>query len=114
MFDFAVSSNHGIKVKGSEKKDKYLDLSRELEKVWNMKVTIIPIVSVAFGTVTTGILKRQEDFKVGEQVETIQTTTILRIARTPRRVSGDKRRLAVTHSPVKKHQLKLLRITPKK
>ena len=29
----------------SEKKDKYLDLGKELEKLWNMKVTIIPIVT---------------------------------------------------------------------
>ncbi len=33
-------------------KDKYLDLARELKKLWNMKVTIIPIVIGAFGTVT--------------------------------------------------------------
>ena len=40
-----------------EKKDKYLDLARELKKLWNMQVTIIPIVIGAFGTVTKGLLK---------------------------------------------------------
>ena len=25
-------------------KDKYLDLARELKKLWNMQVTIIPII----------------------------------------------------------------------
>ena len=40
------------KPKESEKKDKYLDLARELKKLWNMKVTIIPIVIGAFGTTT--------------------------------------------------------------
>ncbi len=40
--------------KESEKKDKYLDLARELKKLWNMMVTIIPIVIGAFGTVTKG------------------------------------------------------------
>ena len=55
-----------IKLKESEKKDKYLDLARELEKkLWNMKVTIIPIVVCAFGTVTEGLLKGLEDFEVG-------------------------------------------------
>ena len=34
------------------KKDKYLDLAKEMEKLWNMKMTIIPIVFGAFGTVT--------------------------------------------------------------
>ena len=30
----------------------YLDLSRELKKLWNMKVTIVSIVIGALGTVT--------------------------------------------------------------
>ena len=38
---FAVSADHRIKPKESEKIDKYLDLARELKKLWNMKVTII-------------------------------------------------------------------------
>ena len=37
----------------------------------------------AFGTVTKGLLKGQGDFEVGGQVETIQTTALLRTARTP-------------------------------
>ena len=36
---------------------KYLDLARELKKLWNMQVTIIPIVIGAFGTVTKGLQK---------------------------------------------------------
>ena len=46
-----------------------------------MKVTIIPIVISAFGTVTKGLLKRLEDMEVGVQMETIQTTTLLRTVR---------------------------------
>ena len=51
-----------------------------------MKVTIIPIVIGAFGTVTKGILKGLEDLKVGGRVETIQTTSLLRTAKILRRV----------------------------
>ena len=50
-------AGHRIKQKEYEKKDKYLDLTRELKKMWNMQVTIIPIVIGAFGTVTKGLLK---------------------------------------------------------
>ena len=57
IVDFAVSAEHRIKLKECEKKDKYLDLARELKKLWNMQVTIIPIVIGAFGTVTKGLLK---------------------------------------------------------
>ena len=50
--DFAVPVDHRIKLKECEKKDKYPDLAREFKKkkLWNMKVTIIPIVIDSFGT----------------------------------------------------------------
>ena len=85
---FAVPADHRIKLKECEKKDKYLDIARELTKLWNMKGTIIPIVIGVFGTVTKGLLKELEDLEVGRRVETIQTTTLLRTARILRRVLG--------------------------
>ena len=65
IVDFAVPADHRIKQKESEKKDKYLDLARELKKLWNMQVKIIPIVIGAFGTVTKGLLKGLEYLEVG-------------------------------------------------
>ena len=82
----AVPADHRIKLKECEKKDKYLDLARELKKLWNMKVTVIPVVIGAFGTVTKGLLKGLEELEVGGRVETIQTTALLRTARILRRV----------------------------
>ena len=61
IVDFAVAADHIIKLKECEKKDKYLDLTRELKNLWNMKVTIIPIVNGAFGSVTKALLKGLED-----------------------------------------------------
>ena len=75
-----------INLKESEKKDNYLDLARELKKLWNMKVMIVPIVIGALGTITNGLLKGLEDLEVGGRVETIQTTALLRTARILRRV----------------------------
>ena len=71
IVDYAVPADHRIKLKECEKKDKYLDLARELKKLWNMKVTIVPIVIGALGTISKGLLKGLEDLEVGEQVETI-------------------------------------------
>ena len=51
-----------------------------------MKVTIIPIVIGAFGTVTKGLLQGLEDLEVGDRVDTIQTTALLKTARILRRV----------------------------
>ena len=86
IVDFAVPADHRIKLKECEKKDKYLDLAREWKKLWNMKVTIVPIVISAFGTITKGLLKGLEDLEVGGRVETIQMTALLRTARILRRV----------------------------
>ena len=51
-----------------------------------MKVTIVPIVIGARGTVTKELLKGLEDLEVGGRVEIIQTTALLRTARILRRV----------------------------
>ena len=73
-----------------------------------MKVTIIPIVIGAFGTVIRGLLKGLEDMEIRGRVETIQTTTLLKMVRILRKSPGDLRRLAVTQTPVKDHQVTLM------
>ena len=40
--DFVVPANQRMNIKENEKRDKYLELSRELKKLWNMKVTVTP------------------------------------------------------------------------
>ena len=50
------SSGPQNKPEENEKKDKYLDLARELKKLWNMKVMIVPIVIGALGTITKRLL----------------------------------------------------------
>ena len=84
--DFTVPADHKIKLKENEKKGKCLDLARELKNLWNVKVTIIPIVIGALGTVTKGLFKRLEDLEVGGWEETIQTTKLLRTARIMRMI----------------------------
>ena len=78
--DFAVPADHRVKLKISEKKDKYLELARKLKKLWDMKVTIIPIVIDALDTVTKGLIKGLEDLEITGRVETVQTTVLLRSA----------------------------------
>ena len=61
IVDLAVPVDHRVKLKESEKKDKYLDLARELKKQWNMKVTVIPILINVLGTVPKGLEHGLED-----------------------------------------------------
>ena len=79
--DFAIPAEHGVKMKESEKIDKYLDLARELKKLWNMTVTVVPIMVGALGTVPKGLEKRLEELEIRRRIEPIQTTALLRSAR---------------------------------
>ena len=84
--DFAVPADHRGKLKECKKKDKFVDLDRESKKLWNMKVTIIPIENGDFGTVTKELVQGLEDLKITGRVETIQTTALFRSTRILRRV----------------------------
>ena len=63
--------DHRVKLKEREKKDKYQDLARGFKKVWNVKVTMIPILISALGAVTKGLIQRLEDLEIRGRVETI-------------------------------------------
>ena len=54
--------------------------------MWNIKVTVIPIVIGGLGTVTKELVQGLNDLEITGLVETIQTTTLLRWARILRRV----------------------------
>ena len=82
IVDFAVPTDHKLKLKESEKKD----LARELKKLWNMKVTVIPVVIWALGTVPKGLVQGLEDLEIRVRVETIQTTALMLSVRILRRV----------------------------
>ena len=86
IVDFAVPVDHRVNLKESEKKDKYCDLAWELKKLWNMKVTFIPIVIGALDTAIKGLAQWMENLEIRRRVETIQITALLRSARILRRV----------------------------
>ena len=53
-----------MKVKESEKINKLFDLARELKKLWNIRVTMIPIIICALGTIAKGLDKRLEEMEI--------------------------------------------------
>ena len=79
--DFTVLVNHIGKLKESEKKNEYLDLTRELKKLWKEKVAFILMIIDALGTFSEELIKELEDLEIRWRVETIQTTALLRSAR---------------------------------
>ena len=99
-----------IKLKECKKNDKYLDLAKALKKLWNIKVAIIPIVIDAFGIVTKGLLKGLGSWQMSGDHP---NDSIVENGQNTERSPGDLRRLAVTQTPVKNHQLMLMWKTPK-
>ena len=86
IVDLTVPADNRVKLKESEKKDKYLDFARELKKLWNLKVMFISIVIGALTTVTEGLIKASEDLEMRGRLETTRTTALLISARILRRV----------------------------
>ena len=77
IVDFPVPADHRIKLKECKKRDKYIDIARELKKnygIWRWQLYQLWLV--------LGL----EDLEVGGRVETIQTTALLKTARILRRV----------------------------
>ena len=59
-----------VKIIKIEKRNKYLDLARELKKLWIMRVTVITIVIDSLGSVL-GLKRAFEELEIGGWIETI-------------------------------------------
>ena len=97
----------------NEKRDKYLDLSTKLKKLWNMKVTVISIVIGALARVTKGLVQGLEKLEIRGRMETIHATSLLISVGILRIVLETWGGLAVTQTSGKSHQLMLVRKFPK-
>ena len=69
--DFAVLTDHRLILKESGKRDKYVDLTKELKKLGNMKVTVILFVVGALGTIPKTLIKGLEGLEIKGQVDII-------------------------------------------
>ena len=86
IVDFAIPYDTRIEQKEKEKVEKYQDLKRELQKLWNMKVKVVPIVIGALGTPPKDIKRRVKELGIETRIEEMQKTVILQSARILRRV----------------------------
>ena len=66
VIDVAVPNDSNIRKKEHEKLEKYQGLREELERMWRVKVTVVPVVIGALGAVTP---------KLGEWLQQIPGTT---------------------------------------
>ena len=57
LIDMTVPSDRNIALKEIEKKSKYKDLELEIQRMWQMKSIVIPVVVGALGTVKKGMVE---------------------------------------------------------
>jgi hypothetical protein len=55
LIDVAIPSDRNVIQKESENKLKYKHLSIEIQRMWNMKCFVIPVIIGATGIVTKGL-----------------------------------------------------------
>ena len=86
VIDFAVPGDSRIEDKEREKIEKYQDLARELQKVWNVRVKIIPLVVGSLGAIPKLFGKRLKDIGIKVEISQVQKTVLLGTARILRKV----------------------------
>ena len=101
--DFAVPADYKVKLKESKKIDKFQDVTKELKKLWNTKLTVIPMVICVHGTVTKFLVLENKRIS-GDNTN----YSIVEIGQNTKRSPGDLRRLVVTHTLVKNNQVTLV------
>ena len=63
--------------KEAEKKLKYKSSGIEIERMWNLKCTVIPVIAGATGTVTRSLKKSLQAIPGTHSIDFLQKTAIL-------------------------------------
>jgi hypothetical protein len=73
----AIPANRNVVQKEAEKKLKYKSLGIEIQRMWNLKCTIIPVIIGATGIVTKRLRKNLEAIRGKHSIDSLQKTAIL-------------------------------------
>ena len=73
-----VGFDHTVKIKESEKLNKYLDFAKERRKQWNMLMTVIPKVVGALGTISECLVKKSKKSWKSEGSALLRSAWLLR------------------------------------
>ena len=86
IIDFAVPGDKRIEKKEKEKIEKYQDLRKELQKIWNVKVKIIPLVVGILGALPKQFGDRLKQTGITAKIGQVQKTVLFGTARILRKV----------------------------
>ena len=77
IIDFAVPGDNKIEEKEKDKIEKYQALGRELQKIWNVKVKIIPLVVGSLGAIPKQFGNRLKQTGITVETAQVQKTVSL-------------------------------------
>ena len=75
-----------VEEKEKDKTEKYQDLGRELQKIWDIKVKIIPLVVSSLGAIPKQFSNRLKQIDITAGTAQVQKTVLLGTARILRNV----------------------------
>ena len=77
IIDFTCPSDSRIEGREKDKMKGYVDLKRELKKIWDMPMKVIPVVVGALGTTPKKLKQCLSDIGIKTRIVELQKTTIL-------------------------------------
>ena len=86
IIDFVVPGDSRIEKKEKDHIEKYQDLGRELQKIWNVKVKIIPLVAGCVGAIPKQFGNRWKQTGITAGTAEVQKTVLLGTTRILRKV----------------------------
>jgi hypothetical protein len=74
LVDVAVSVDRHVIKKEAEKILRYKDLIKEIQRMWNVKARVIPVITGATGTISKSLRKYLSNIPGKQEVKEIQKT----------------------------------------
>jgi len=82
----AISGDSNVLKEEAEKNLKYKDLAIEIQRMWNVKTKVVPIIIGATGTISKSFRKYVSNKPGNHEVKKLQKTAILGTAHILRKV----------------------------
>jgi len=86
LIDVAISGDRNVIKKEAEKIIKYKDLTIEIQRMWNVKTKVIPVIIGTTGTMSKSFRKYVKNMPRKHEVKELQKTAILGTAHILRKV----------------------------
>jgi len=77
LIDVAISGDRNVIKKEAEKFLKYKDLTTEIQRMWNVKTKVLPVIIGATGTISKSFRKYVSNIPGNHEVKEVQKRAIL-------------------------------------